>query len=689
MYTTASLFDALQVRPVLGTIFAERDEVKGRDAVGVISHALWQRRFGGNPAVIGSSVPSPRGPVTIIGVMPTDFAFPIEAPAPHLWVPLVVSPELRTLSPRRGRGSYLFVIGRLRDGVGIEQARADAQRVSAALASEFPQFYRDWRPRTELVIEALTARVAAWMRLVLAAVAVLIVIGCANVSNLLLTRSAGRVRELSVRASLGATRAHLVASLLTESAMLAAAGVIGGLIAAYWLLAVVTASLPDGIPRAESIAIDGRVLAAAVIACVVTTLISGLVPAWQASRVSIADVVRESAGATPSAARRRWQSAFLVVQVTLVTILLVATTLLVGSFVRLVQVDLGFERDRLLGVDVSPPVPAGPERAVRVREFYGRALEVARGMPGVTNVALSAQGSLPLYAGHTTTRLSSPTSDAPPLPADLRQVSEEYFAAAGIPLVRGRSFERRDGGDQVAIIDELAARHLFHDRDPLGQIVIRPPDRPYRVVGVAQNVRLRGPEGIAQAQIYFPMEDEQVSRTLLVRTAVPPEEVAPQLQDRIAALLPPKASAVSVDIVEEQYRELTADRRFSAGIMSALGILALVIGVGGIYASTATMVAQRMKEIGIRMALGATTRRVVQAVTLSAGRLLLAGAALGVSGAWAASEVFRSIIFGIEPTDLVAYAAAVAVIAVGGGLAALVPARRAARIDPLIALRRE
>lgn len=687
--TTASLFDVLRVHPALGMLFSENDEVEGRDAIAVISHALWQQAFGGAPDVLGRSIDTPDGRLTVVGVTPAGFAFPVEAPAPHLWRPLVVPPEQRTLTLSRGRGSYLQVMGRLRDGVGIEQARTDVERVSGALASEFPQLYRDWRPRTELVIDALTERVARWMRLVLAAVAVLILIACANVSNLLLARSAKRAREISVRASLGATRGQLLAHLLAESALLAAAAVAGGLLLAYWLLGAVVAALPEGIPRAESIALDARVFTAAAMACVATTFIAGLVPAWQASRVSITDALRESATMTPSRARRAAQNVFLVAQVSLVTILLVATTLLVGSFVRLLEVDLGFQYQGLLGVDFSPRIPDGPEDGRRVREFYGRVVETARGVPGVTNVAMSAQASLPLYNGFATTRLSSPRSDAPPVTVDQRQVSGDYFAAAGIPLLRGRSFVENDRDQPVAIIDELAARHVFGDRNPIGQRVILAGRYEHTVIGVAQNVRLRGPEGLAQAQVYRPMEDEQDSRTLLVRTSIAPEQVVPILEAQLTALLPPKTSTITVDIVEDQYRLLTADRRFNAGMMSALGVLALVIGVGGIYASTATMVAQRTKEIGIRMALGATTRRVVGAVTLSAGRFLLIGAALGIVAAWAISGLFQSIVFGLAATDLVAYAVPLTLIAAGGALAALLPARRAARVDPLTTLRSE
>ena len=688
--TTASLFDVLRTGPLFGSRFTEEHETQGRDNVVLISHRLWQRRFGGDPSVIGQTVATPKGSATVIGVMPADFAYPVEAPAPPaMWRPLAVPPEQRALSAESGRASYLHVIGRLKDGVDVQQARADVERVSGALAAKFPDLYRDWRPRTERTIDALTEGVAGWMRLVLAAVAVLIVIGCANVSNLLLTRSASRAKDMSIRASLGATRGHLVSSLLVESLLLSSAAVAAGLLASGLLLAVVKAALPAGIPRADLIALDGRVIAAAAAACVVTAVIAGLVPAWQTSRVSIADAARESAGATVSRSRRAWQGSFLVVQVALVVVLLVATTLLVGSFARVLRVDLGFERQNLLGVRLMPTLPAGPERAAPWRDFHGRALDAVRSVPGVASVATFTGAQLPLYRGWTTARITAPGSPAPEVAADMRRISEGYLETAGIRLLSGRSFTPADRAQERVIIDDLAARHFFGDGDPLGRHIRLPGGEEMQIVGVAGNVRVFGPEGATQPQIYRTMDDDFGTRVMMIRTSMPPAAVAPAVKAALEGVMPPKSPRITVDIVEEQYRLLTADRRFNAGMMSALGIIALVIGVGGVYATTGTMVAQRTKEIGIRMALGASAARVVRSVTAATMRLLLAGAVIGMGAAWAVSGVFRSILFGLEPTDLLAYLVPVVVIGMGGGLAALLPARRAARIDPLAALRTE
>jgi predicted permease len=686
---TGSLFHVLRARPEIGTTFTEEHETPGRDRVAVISHGLWQRRYGGHPGVLGRQLRTPTGTVTIIGVMPREFGFPIEAErSPAIWRPFAPTPEERVITPEGGRASYLRLIGRLKDGASLEQARADVERVFGALAAEHAGMYADVQPRTELLFDTLTDRVAGWMQLVLAAVAALMAIGCVNVSNLLLTRSSQRARDISIRVSLGATRGQVMAALLAESVLLAGTATATGLLTATWLLKVVKAALPDGIVRADAAQLDARVFATCAIAGVLTALIAGVVPGWQASRIAPAQVIKDGTGATAGPTRRRWQSTLLVAQVTLVTALVVAATLLVGSFARVVRADLGFSRHNLAGVRLTPSVPPGPDKAGAVRDFYTRAEEAVRSVTGVTSVAVLGGSSLPLYTGSSTgTRISRRDGGATPLAADFRRVSVGYFETAGIPILEGRAFAPGDVGQAVAVIDELAARHLFEGRSAIGQR-LRPGN--VTIIGVAANVRLLGPEGTTQAQMYRALDDTSgLGRIVLVRTSEPVAAVVPRIQAALASLTPGTSAPVKVDVVEDQFRLLTADRRFNAGIMFALGVLALLIAASGMYATTAAMVAQRRKEIGIRMALGASSGRVVRAVTATTARLLVAGAALGLAGAWAASGVLESVVFGIRPTDALVYVVPLAIIAAGGCLAALVPALKAARIDPLVTLRSE
>jgi predicted permease len=683
---SASLFDVLRVRPVLGTLFSEEHETPGRDAVAVISHGLWQRKYGGDPAVLGRQLPTPTGAVTIVGVMPKDFGFPVESTArPALWRPFAPTASERAITD--GRAAYLRVIGRLKPSVTIEQARADAERAYAAHAAAHPQLYADLKPGAEFLLDTLTERVAGWMQLVLAAVGVLIAIACVNVANLLLTRTGQRARDIAVRISLGATRAQVVAGLLAESLLLSALATAAGVLSAAWLLQLVRASLPDGIARADAVQLDVRVLAACALAGVIAAIVAGLLPGVQAARTALAGTLKEATGATAPPARAAWQSALLVTQVALVTALMMAATLLVVSFARVVQADLGFARQNLAGVRLDTIVPAGPNRGSRIAEFYARAETALRGVAGVEHVAQLAGAQLPLYSGFTTTRISA--SGTPTVTADFRRVSTGYFTTAGIRLLEGRTFGPGDEGQPVAVIDELAARQLFEGRSAIGGEILQS-GKPFgKVIGVAANVRLLGPEATTQPQIYRPLTAADVSRVLLIRTSVPAGEVAPAIETTLASLLPAKDRRVRVDIVEDQFRVLTADRRFTGAVMAAMGLLALLIAVGGIYATTAAMVTQQRKEIGIRMALGASARRIVRTITFRTARLLVIGASVGLVCGWAASGILTSIVFGIRTTDALPYAVPLAVVTVAGCVAALVPARAASRIDPLVTLRTE
>ena len=687
---TASLFDVLRVKPVIGTTFTADHETPGRDAVGVISHGTWTRRFGGDPSVLGQTLRTPTGVVTIIGVMPQDFSFPVEAMSPvAVWRPFAPKAEERVLSPGGGRVSYLQVVGRLRDGVTLDGARADIDRIYAAQVASHPEMYRDWRPRTEFLRDSLTHRVGGWMRLVLGAVAVLVLIGCVNVSNLLLTRAARRARDISLRISLGATRVQVVVSLLVESVLLTAIAAGVALLAAGWILSVVKAALPAEIVRAADIQLDLRVLAVCAAGGLVAALLAGAVPAWHAARVALSEIIKEGASTLAAPPRRRWQTNLLLAQVALVTALVVASTLLVGSFINVLRVDLGFSRHNLAGVRLMPAIPEGPAQAASVRDFYSRVLDAARTIEGVSDVALLAGGQLPLYRGFTTARISAPASAAAPVSADFRRVSDGYFAAAGIRLIDGRSFDSTDAGQQPIVIDDLAARHFFPDGRAVGNRIAMPGQDPVTVVGVVANVKLLGPEGTTQPQIYRPLTDQDANRVLLIRTSGPVAAVAPQVTATLASLMPPRSGRVTVDVVDDRFRALTADRRFNAGVMTALALLSLVIAVSGVYATTASMVAQQRKEIGIRMALGASGRAVIRTVAGRTARPVIAGTLGGLAIGWAASGIFRSVVFGIEPTNVLVYAVPAIVIACGGAVAALLPALKAAKIDPLITLRTE
>ena len=683
---SASLFQVLRARPLIGTLFSETHESPGLDTVALISEGLWERRYGRDPAVVGTSLALPSGPVTIIGVMPQGFVFPVEAQStPAIWRPYAPRPEERVFTPASGRSSYLRVIGRRKDGATIEQTRADVERVFSAQAAQHPDLYEDNAVRTERLQDVLTERFAGWMRLVLASVAMLMAIGCVNVANLLLTRSAQRARDVSIRLSLGATRTQLMATALLESSLLALGATLSGLVAASWLLTMVKAALPPGIVRAEAVSVDGRVFLACAVAAGLTALIAGLLPGWQATRVAPAQVLKDGSSGTSAPRSRRSQEALLVLQVALVITLVAGSTLLVSSFARVLGTDLGFSQHDLAGIQLAPSIPRGPSYNAEVQAFYDRVEDAVRGVPGVASVATVAGGPLPLYTGASVTRLSSPDANKPPVPADLRRVSPGYFETAGIRLVEGRGFAESDRGKLVAVIDELGAKHLFEDQSALGR---RLSTGGLTVIGVAANVKLLGPEAATQPQLYMPLVGDSL-RVLLVRTSTPIEGIAPAIHAAVTSVTQGKPRPVKVEVVDDQFRVLTADRRFNAAAMSGLGVVALLIAASGIWATTAATVTQQRKEIGIRMALGASAARVVRGITGSTGRLLGIGALLGMVGAWSTARVLESVAFQVRSTDAVVYLVPLILITGGGIIATLLPALKAARVNPLETLRSE
>jgi len=694
LVATASLFDVLRIVPLIGSTFGPDHESKGASRVVLVSEAFWHTRLGSAPDVAGQTLIVNGEPHRIFGVVPAGFEFPPGTPRPTmLWRPYVPRPGDRTFGGAVGRGSDLLVTGRLRAGASIEQARAQVDAVTAAIAAEYPHFYKDWRAVTEPLRNALVGPARGWMLLVLWAVVLLVLVACVNVANLLLARSAMRMRDFAVRASLGATRAQLIGALLLESVILSLVASIASVLIASWALDLVKAALPAGLSRASNIGLDLRILTATLAAAVATGLMFGIVPAWQGSRADVISILKTSGG-TIHGGRRRWRAALLVTQVAVVAVLLVTTSLLVASFVRIMRADLGFNRTNLAAVSARIPLAHVPsaERSTRQREFYQQATNTLRQIPGVTHVAMMAGGGLPLSGNRSSTRISLPevTDPAAALSAEQRRVSPDYFETAGIRIVDGRIFGSAGDETDSVIIDELAARRLFGDRSALDRRVRLAGGGERRVVGVAANVRLTGPEGDPLSQVYYPwrLEGSQSGEPLLVvRTSADPAGMRPVLQTALQALMPAGASPPAITIVADQYRRLTADRRFNAGLMSVFGALALLIGAAGIYSVMASVVAQQTREIGIRCALGATRSRIASLVLSEAGRHVAVGLAIGLAVAWTVSGIFASLVFGVTPTEPALYLLVVAVLAAVGLAAAWIPARRASRVDPIVALR--
>ena len=688
---SASLFDVLGIEPILGRAFTAASEVAGRDAVVVIGYGVWQRAFGGDPGVIGRTVRhsmrDETRELTVVAVMPPGFTYPYGTEFDReAWVPLVVPADQLDLT--RGIGSYLQVVGRLRDDATLDEALTQLTTATKSLFSTLsfvdPAQYQ---PAVAYLKDDLIGDVGGWMLLVLWAVVLVMLVACVNVANLMLTRSHDRAHELSVRAALGASRGLLGMSLVVESLFLSSAAVALGVFAANWGLSAVTAALPDGIARADEIAIDLRVLLVAAGAAIATGLFFGLAPAWQASRTPLAESLKDAARSA-TALRRRWRAVLMSSQVALVALLLVISALFVASFVRVTTADLGFERRDLVSFTLMG-------MADRTQE----ALEAIRATPGVASAAHLSGGSVPLVrraygeggSSGTSFRAADAGAGAPMVPVNMWRVSPELFETAGIEIVRGRAFTPGDEFGQVVILDEPAAESIFgEDADPVGRSLVGGErTASLAVIGVARAVRIDGPEQPVPAQAYFPEVAGRGVPSFLVRTSRPAVEVVPMLQSTIAALLPAGTPLPEIRPLDDAFRLLTAGRRFNASLMSAFGLVALFIGAAGVYAVMSSLVMQQRRELGVRVALGATQRQIVAGVLRGAAVYLGIGLVVGLAVGRALSELFTSLLFEVRPGDAYVYAIVAVILAVVGLLAALGPARRASRVDPLVALRAE
>ena len=693
---TANLFEVLRVRPALGTPFTAANEQTGQDQVVILSHGVWQRLFGGEPNIVGRQVAFGKETRTIVGVMPKGFTYPIgPARATDAWVPHV--PRARDLdhaSP--GRSYYLQIVGRLKPGATLEQAREQVERATAAVVAAYPNqtFWKDGRPVVTSLQDFVVGAAGRWLVLVLGAVALVLVIAYVNVANLLVARATVRARELALRTALGAARARIARMLVGESLMLSLAAAALGIVLAIWGVSIATASLPVGLARASSITLDLRVLAVSIGAAVLTGFVFGVVPAWHGSRADVMTVMKEGGGVIGAGGRRaRWQRALLVVELAFVVTLLVAASLFVTSFINVLRADLGFARQNLVAIPVSKSLSAVPEpdRRLATEALVADLLARATAVSGVTGAAL-VDGGVPLFGNMASYSIIVPgygdTTGADM--SVLRHVTSNYFEVAGVPFVYGRTFDTAEssGALPVAIVNDEVVRRFFGSRNPVGErITFRGKDT--TIVGVVRSVRLLGPEVEVRPELYIPlapsdMSGSEVSGDLVVRLASASPGLLSAVRD---AVKPVNASTQQPRDVDQQFRTLTAERRFNAGMMAVFGLLALGMAAFGVYGLMSFVVAQQRRAIGVRLALGATTGRIFRGVLLESGRLLAMALALGLLGGWAASRLFTSVVFGVTGAEVWLYAAVAILLTITAVAATLVPARRASRVDPIVALR--
>ena len=683
-----AFFDVLRVRAAYGRLFTSEDARLEREDIAVISDGLWRRRFGADPNVIGRTLRTDTGTLEIVGIMAAGFQYPVGAVRPtEVWIPFVVPPSQRIRNAGT-RSSYLQAIARLKPGLSVQDAQTQMDQVAEALRAEHPEWNRETRFGVRSLVDQIVgARTRSWMLMLLGAVAIVLLIACANVANLLLARATEREREMGVRAALGAGRARLIRQLLTESVLLSAAGTALAVLLAWWGVEVLRTSLPEGIPRVAAIALDLRVLSVAAVLALTTGLLFGIVPAVQLSRPDLVTALKEATrSASASRTRQRLRASLVAGEIALAVILLVGASLFIGSFVALLRVDPGFNPEGVLVAQISPRWEPGTRPPDTAAAFVDLAERLAH-LPGVTHAAVIS-GGIPLGGSSNISAMAvpggTPVADET---INVRRVTNDYHRTMQIGLVAGRYFEATDrqGAQRVVILNETAARKYFPGENPIGRTVEMGGD--LTVVGIVGDVHQSSLEAAAAAEAHVPLAQSRTGiAELVVRTTGNPVDLLPAIKATTAVALP-GIPLRGVRTLESMVAQQLAQRRLNMLLLGVFGLLGLVISAAGIYGVMAFVVSQRTREIGVRMALGATRGTIIRMVLASAGRMVAAGLAIGSLGAWSLHATAERFLFGLEGDDPRAFLPAVLLLSVIALIASLVPARRAASVDPLHALR--
>ena len=687
---TPSLFDVLRSGAAAGRTLIAGDATPGRDRVVVLSQGFWQQQFGGDPAVIGRVILLDRQPHEIVGVMPAGFGFP-PAGEEQLWTPLSNDPADRHSQSRRARA--LSVIGRLRAGASPAQAQQEMSAIAEGLAAEYPDSHAGWGAQLASAHEQLVRTVRPALLVVFAAVGFLLLIVCANVANLMLARLASRRREIAVRAALGAGRLQLLRQLLTESAVLALTGGALGLLVALATVRLVQSLPARSLPRAADVRVDAAVLLFTVGLSLAVAALFGLLPAFQISRSSLRDAVNESSGATRGPASLRLLNGLVVLEVAVALVLLVGAGLMTRSFADLMRVRPGFDPERVLAAQIHLPQSAYRTGADRVR-FFEELVARTRVLPGA--LSAGAVTALPMhpvgidFALPFTIegRAPHPTAEEPQ--ADIRAATPGYFETMRIPLLAGRLLEDgdRQGAPAVLVINETLARRYFQAEDPIDR-TIRTPHGAARVVGVVGDTRHYGLDSEPRPAIFLPfLQNAFPGMALVVRTAADPAQFAPLVRREVLAL-DPAQPIFDLRTMEAVLSQSVFVPRTSMLLLAAFAGAALLMALVGIYGVIAYSVGQRTRELGVRMALGATAGGTVRMIVRSSMGSVALGVVIGLAGAVVVSRALSGMLHGVGPLDPLVFGAVPLALAAAALVASLLPARRAAKVDPIEALRVE
>ena len=689
---SASLFPLLGVEPQLGRAFRPEEDKPGANQVVIMSYGLWQRRFGGDPGIIGKPINLNGKSFTVVGVMPRSFQFPTRND--QLWIPIAFDAK-----EAGNRGAhYLEVIARLKPGITLEQAQAEMTTIAARLQQKYPATNTSIGAVVTPLHEQVVGKIKAALLVLLGAVAFVLLIACANVANLLLARAAVRQKEIALRLALGASRARLIRQFLTESVLLASLGGMVGLLFSLAGLSVLKGFIPPNISQAQNISIDAKVLMFTMLVSLVTGLIFGLAPALQAAHFNLNDTLKESGRDSAAGSRgNRIRGLLVISEVAVSFILLIGAGLLINSFLRLRNVDPGFRADHVLTMTIVLPDVRYPDRKRRA-PFYDELIRRVEALPGVTSAAVVTD--VPLTNSGNSVGVSiegraDPAPDRMPI-VITRMISSHYFKTMSIPLLNGRELTEQDKADStpVAVISETTARLFWPGEDPLGKRIkvgeSASTNQWLTVVGVVKDVRQYELGIEPKPQMYLPHSQNEFfdPRALVVRTNVDPLSLAATVRKTVWEI--DKDQPVSdINTMEQVVSESVARQRFSMLLLGVFAGLALVLAAVGIYGVMSYSVAQRTHEIGIRMALGAQRNDVLRLTIWQGFKLVITGVTIGLAVAFVLTRVMSSLLFGISATDPITFLAISFVLVAVALIASYVPALRATRVDPMLALRYE
>lgn len=685
MYVSDNLFDLLGVQSHLGRTFVAGEAKPGEESGAVLSYGLWQRRFGGDPSMVGKTVRLDGVEVTVIGVMPPFFEFPTRKA--DLWLAHALAPA----AAGTRQAHYLQAVGRLKPGVTVEQADNELAAIAERMREQYPESNRYVGAMATPLEEEVVGDVRRPLLVLLAAAVFVLLIGCANVASLLLARAAARQKEIAVRTAIGAGRWRIVRQLLTESLVLAVAGGLAGLLLALWGVPLLVELMPDDIAQGKSAAVDLRVLGFALAASLLTGLIFGLAPAMYASKPDLNYALKEGSGIGQGVARQRLRGLLVVVEIAVSIVLLTGAGLLVRSFVLLNQIDPGFRADHLLTFEVPLPYLKYPDAAKRAT-FFAELTQRLQAMPEVEAAGVTTIAPLKSWGGGMTfiTEQKGETRVVSALP---RVTDGGFFQALGVPLIRGRLFDERDGANApgVVIITEALAHTAWPNEDPIGKrLKMGIETNPWlTVVGLVSDTRTL----LTTRQypiVYLPYEQNSAfaPRDVIVRTKIEPLMLATAVREAVWAI-DKEQPVAAVRTMEGIISESLGRERFNLLLLTTFAALAVVMAGVGIYGVMSYTVMQHTREIGIRIALGAQNWAVLKLFMGHGLTLTLAGVATGTAAAYGLTRLMASLLYGVKPTDPVTFGAVTVFLVSIAMLACYLPARRAAKVDPLVALRYE